>query len=699
MRIGACCCWNRQKAKLRNRPTGIGPSMTDNDYFSTELQPTQKFTSGFELLNRDELSVTQDRQLQRYIDENKHLLQAKPALTKDQITGNSNIYNRPETLPKCRVTKRKEVKFLDETEPYRGRARSLTPTRARNLSDMSHYGSVGSLYNRGASENRDYLYSPAYSMLNRSQDDSLRFETGSQCSRQGRIRRDSEGKSKFSGYGDRPGSGVEFSPFEWKGGEVLYDPKQMPRSLKPRRLYYSPIGDGVVAADGVEMKRRPKDMSPRITISHIRTSEPGEPGRPGYNLYEKHIVHGGESAPNYDVSAATTTTVNPRSTPNLSSGNDLLERLSKQPVPERATPDSAKGRSTVTPSWPDTDYYQRNTSSQWSGAKNSQERSIPIKYSHDYNRFGSAPPTSYNSMDKNTPTNNRYNNTQNHKEPRYNGTEHYADNNQNTDRFPTALDSHANDYFETKNRNGNPVDRNNHSYYSSMNNSSTNDNNDNYSGDNNGSDRYVSQTEDTYITKHHVSERYTTEQVDERYGNGAFNSNRHDTLRDDFDLNGTLNSNSFGRKRCVSESSGNFDVKKDYLITNPRELIHHYATTTPVAVLDPNTDNQTNLCNVKKHYVYETEERYAPYPPYKGSSTTMHPNNFVRQLRDENLTSTQREANRCREPLNVKDEQTTRRLTQICQQTRREVSPQEIDYITEKLLCDLRTGHPTPSPL
>uniref|UniRef100_A0A0N5A8H6 Transmembrane protein n=1 Tax=Syphacia muris TaxID=451379 RepID=A0A0N5A8H6_9BILA len=43
---------------------------------------SQKFTSGFELLNRDELSVTQDRQLQRYIDENKHLLQAKPALTK-----------------------------------------------------------------------------------------------------------------------------------------------------------------------------------------------------------------------------------------------------------------------------------------------------------------------------------------------------------------------------------------------------------------------------------------------------------------------------------------------------------------------------------------------------------------------------------------------------------------------------------------
>lgn len=63
------------------------------------------------------------------------------------------------------------------------------------------------------------------------------------------------------------------------------------------------------------------------------------------------------------------------------------------------------------------------------------------------------------------------------------------------------------------------------------------------------------------------------------------------------------------------------------------------------------------------------------------------------------LTSSQREANRCREPLNVKDEQTTRRISEICQKTKREVSPREIDYITEKLLCDLRTGHPTPSPL
>lgn len=57
--------------------------------------------------------------------------------------------------------------------------------------------------------------------------------------------------------------------------------------MKPRRIYYSPIGDGVVAADGVEMKHAPKDVSPRISVTHVRTYDRGEPGRDGYNIYEK----------------------------------------------------------------------------------------------------------------------------------------------------------------------------------------------------------------------------------------------------------------------------------------------------------------------------------------------------------------------------------------------------------------------------
>lgn len=42
------------------------------------------------------------------------------------------------------------------------------------------------------------------------------------------------------------------------------------------------------------------------------------------------------------------------------------------------------------------------------------------------------------------------------------------------------------------------------------------------------------------------------------------------------------------------DQSKKFDVTKDYLITNPRELIHQYATTTPVSVLEiPETTTRT----------------------------------------------------------------------------------------------------------
>lgn len=66
----------------------------------------------------------------------------------------------------------------------------------------------------------------------------------------------------------------------------------MPRSLKPRRLYYSPIGDGVVAADGVELKREPKDLSPKITVTHMKTLDRGEPGHDGYNIYTRTTTQG-----------------------------------------------------------------------------------------------------------------------------------------------------------------------------------------------------------------------------------------------------------------------------------------------------------------------------------------------------------------------------------------------------------------------
>lgn len=641
-----------------------------DEFWNSTRKP--KLKNACDLLNRNELSRTQNRELQRYIDQNKHIIQFGSDFSAEKSYQDSTYQQRPNTLPKARPPKRKEVKFIDQDYPYRQRARSLTPTRGRGTPEMSHYGSLGSLYNKSSDYNRDLLYSPAYSILDRSQDDSVRYETASQGSRQGRIRRDSGGRSKFSGYGDRPGSGVEFMPSEWKGGEILYDPKQIPKSLKPRRLYYSPIGDGVVAADGVEMKKRPKDMSPRITISHIRTVEPGEPGRPGYNLYERHVTQGGsEATPGYDHSSG----YSPRSASNLSTGNDFLERLSKQPS-ERATPDSGRGRTGANSNWSDPDYYQRNMGDGWDTNKGLQDRPDYGRSTRNYDpnnlldspnvrpesRYGSAPPPGY-TYDSH-PVGDRY------------GGDNYENKNRPLDRYG------GNDY-PTGDRYGNR-----------------------YGGDDQGGDRYRTgnQSDDTYGNRYRPDDRYgNNDQVDDRYGSNVRSSDRNANQRDHYGSYGALNSSdlksSYDRQRCISESSGRFDVTKDYLITNPRELIHHYATTTPVAVLDSNTDNQTNLRNVKKQYVYEVEERYAPYPPYKGSSSTVHPNNFVRQLRDDNLTSSQREANRCRDPMNAKDEQTTRRISEICQKTKREVSPREINYITEKLLCDLRTGHPTPSPL
>jgi hypothetical protein len=54
-----------------------------------------------------------------------------------------------------------------------------------------------------------------------------------------------ERETPFAGYGDRVGSGVAYAPVLWKGGEQVTDPSLVTKSLKTRRFYYSPIGDGM----------------------------------------------------------------------------------------------------------------------------------------------------------------------------------------------------------------------------------------------------------------------------------------------------------------------------------------------------------------------------------------------------------------------------------------------------------------------
>ena len=59
-------------------------------------------------------------------------------------------------------------------------------------------------------------------------------------------------------------------------------------------MYYSPIGDGVVAADGIEMKRGPRDLTPRVEVIHQRIVEKGGGGRDGVRVTEKQWTTGGE---------------------------------------------------------------------------------------------------------------------------------------------------------------------------------------------------------------------------------------------------------------------------------------------------------------------------------------------------------------------------------------------------------------------
>ncbi|VDM97670.1 unnamed protein product [Thelazia callipaeda] len=333
---------------------------------------------------------------------------------------------------------------------------------------MSNYGSAGYL-----NRSRDYLFSL---ILLLAQDDYNRYETARSRSRTLQRHRYEDERSRFSGYGDRPGSGVELMPTKWHGGEIITDPIRLPRSLKPRRLYYSPIGDGVVAADGVELKRNPEDSSPRISVTHTRTVDRGELGKDGYNLYARTA---GIVESDY--------------------GSDI----------------GASGR-----------------------------------------------------------------------------------NSRLTGGFSPGFHLHSLQYS----------------------------------------------------------------------GTGLHISNN-------------------------SEQPQKFEMSKDYLITNPRELIHQYATMTPVSVLEIPETSRT----VKKMYSSTIEEKFIPYPPYKSSETAIHPQNFVRQLRDEGLTASQKEANRHRKPLVSNDPQTMQKIWGIRDETNRTISSnKEIDYLTERMVHSLQTGRTTP---
>ncbi|VDM52291.1 unnamed protein product [Angiostrongylus costaricensis] len=365
---------------------------------------------------------------------------------------------------------------------------------------MSQYGSSGNLSNY-----RDRTSSPAYSSLGKHKDDYNRFETARHAAAKRNERQKSE-ESRFQAFGDRPGSGVEMTTHHWQGGEIITDPSQLPKGIKPRRLYYSPIGDGTVAADGIELKRRPVDLSPRVTITQLTHVDRGQKGHDGVNVYEK--------------------------------------------------------------SW-------TNTVGSHLGSEGG--------YGSDFGGPGSG-------------------------------------RNSRADALSPA------------------------------------------GGDN--------------------------------YGRGTHGTILLWFIVDDSDPCACLFSVA---SSVFSDPMYRFDTKTGYLITNPRELIHQYATTTPVAVMEAN-DNTPTTTVITKQSLYRkteesTEERFSPYAPYKCSNNVQSPNKFVRQLRDETMTNTQREANSHVEPLNQRDAYADQKINDIRSKTHNiRGGHDDIENLTRQLVHDLHTS-------
>ncbi|KAM3726648.1 Zyxin [Dirofilaria immitis] len=625
------------------------------------------------LLNQHELSRSQKYELQRFIDQNSYLLRSPSS----QGTGDSSTWPKDKggerfnpyqqsygTLSISPNRGRKEVKWSDDVNqsaPTIRRTSSLSPnwsaprnhlknsssfddfynlynnynnSNYNSTNTMSSYGAAG--YMNRSRDNQFPTYSPTnnYQSYGKHPDDYNRYETARSRSHASQRQREEDERSRFSGYGDRPGSGVEFMPTKWHGGEIITDPGHLPRSLKPRRLYYSPIGDGVVAADGIELKRVPKDLSPKITVTHSRTLDRGEPGHDGYNIYARTVTHDLGNDYGSDIGGSGRDS---RLTGGISPGSDSYGQQSgvgpgmsyggREPEykgaggggiggPGGGGDYGTGGRGSNTP-------YGPGHGKDYSSDAGSGDFGYPS---------GRGGYTGMRGMD-NYATESRGADLHGTGSPNYryhSPTSPY--------QYPPAYDPHNTHGF-TK------------------------------------SDPFISES------------RGRSQSADLLNGLDSY---------DDcgFKNDGRSSDGSTLHESIKSERYRKFDVTKDYLITNPRELIHQYATTTPVSILEiPETSSRT----VKKMYSSTTEEKYVPYPPYKGSSAVIHPNNFARQLRDEGLTVSQREANRHQNPLTTDNPEVTQKISEIRKETSRAApTNEEIDHLTEKMMYNLHSGQPTP---
>uniref|UniRef100_A0A0K0EUZ8 ZM domain-containing protein n=1 Tax=Strongyloides venezuelensis TaxID=75913 RepID=A0A0K0EUZ8_STRVS len=367
--------------------------------------------------------------------------------------------------------------------------------------------------------------------------------------------------TRFGGFGDRPGSGVELIPSKWHGGEIITDPSQIPKGLKTKRFYYSPIGDGTVAADGIELKKLPPDLTPKVEIIHQRTVErKGNDGHSGVKIYEKEWTEGGGSG--------------------YGGGSHLNSHYSSEP-PAGFGDNLGNG-----------------------------------PYGKDGDPFGKG----------------------------------------GNDPFGNRGDPYGKGGDPFGNKNGDP---------------------------NNLNDPFGSLSNMVPARSSNASP----------YKSYPASEPQFPTGRD------STGSSMFGD----STRSRRFEIKTDYMITNPRELIHQYATTTPTAVLDLTEGHDSSKTVTKTSYsatsssYREESNNYSPYAPYHSHNPNLvGPKKFAQQLRDETLTSSQREANTHLNPLNEHDVQAQHRLDQVKRETvtRSARGFNDVDNLTEKMMHDLQTGYP-----
>lgn len=384
-----------------------------------------------------------------------------------------------------------------------------------------------------------------------------------------------ERETPFAGYGDRVGSGVALAPARWKGGELVSDPGLVTKSIRPRRMFYSPIGDGVVAADGVELKRLPPDLTPKVEVIRQRITEKGDPGKAGLKVTEKTWSSGGGGETNINAYGNQYGPGSGRSSAPVDGRISAPLNLNTTGQPNAGYPSPAGQGAGPGTGVGANDFGRNGTPSSFPTGK-----SVPTVLSKPAAAGDSYPPKGDNL-----------------KEP------------------------------------------------------------------------YRSDSADLYSSRSTLP---------------TFDRNKSPTNGYPPPASGRTSATSSG----LYEPGYRYEIKRWKEVTNPKELIHQYATTTPITSIDPTIETTTRT--ITKQRFSETIEEFGPFPPYRAGSGAASPLKFTKELRDQTLTESQRRANQNSEPANPKDSQYESKIREISRSSHTSAVPQsEIDQLTSRLVTGL----------